>query len=822
MTGIPDTPPGKLRLLPWLVVLGAVLGYVIWDSVVAGRHLLRVTASYGVTVDPPAEDPGSPTGYADGRRSLVLPASAADTAHWVMQTQDMFAHGEWRIRHVDYDNAPAGREVHWSSPVHWWLAITAWLDHLVSGRPIGISVERAAVIAGPVSFGILLLGLIPLLSRYFSPTAAMLTVIGAVTTYPFYIDFVPGHAGHHAAVNLCCMATVLFMLAGSFRAAREPAARRAVRAWFVASGLTAATGLWISAATQTPVLIGVGLGLLAGTWFARGSRPQLAWIHDPVLLRCWGFAGCAMSVTAYLIEYFPSHFGFRLEVNHPLYALAFAGAGEALALGTRAIDGGIRVLTRREVNRGIAAAAAVAVLPVTLAITSPRTFVVADPFVWHLHTDYIAEFQGLIRYLISTHFSWTVVGLCAPMLLLLAPFTLVIRRGTPPGAKGLVVFALLPALVTLLLGWSQVRWLGLAYAVSVPALAIFFRIVESSGTARRGSAALWAGACGLLLLPGAVSAVQRTRAGGDFTNEEIRLLAQRDVAHWLRQREGRKPVVVASAPDSTSKLAYQGGLAGLGTLYWENVEGLKNAAALFETPSADAAHALVRRLGVTHIVFFSWDAFGLAMVKLARGLPPGSPIPTDSFMAGLLGATVPPVWLRAVPFSLPDHPAIKDQQIRIWEVVPEQTASASVAHAANYYLETGNTPVAARFGDALAGFRSDLVANVMLAGIASSQGDATGFSAAMGRVSTQLAQADNLALDDHVHLVVVLAVAQRVDLAREQLRSCVKKADEAGLRHLSAGTLSDLLSLCDALRVDLPDPALRHLAEGLVPPIRKK
>jgi hypothetical protein len=822
MTGIPDTPRGKFPFLPWLVVLAAVLGYVVWDSFVVGSHLLRVTASYGVTVNPPATDPRSPTGYEDGQRSLVLPASAADTAHWVMQTQDMFARGEWRLRHVDYDNAPAGREVHWSSPVHWWLALTAWVDHLVSGRPIGISVERAILIAGPVSFVILLLGLVPLLARYFSPTAAMLAVVGAATTYPFYIDFVPGHAGHHAAVNFCCMATVLFMLAGSLRAAREPAARRTIRAWFIASGVTAATGLWISAATQTPVLIGVGLGLVAGTWLARTARPPLAWIQDPALLRLWGLAGGGMSLAAYAIEYFPSHLGFRLEVNHPLYALAFAGAGEALALGTRAMTDGIHTLTRREIMRGLAAAAAVAALPATLAMTSPGTFVVADPFVWHLHTDYISEFQGLVRYFISTKFSWNVVGLCVPMLLLVPPLVLVFRRATPPGARGLIAFALMPALVTLILGWTQVRWVGLAYALSVPAVAFFFQTLESPGAARRTTVILWTAACGLLLVPGAVSAVQRTRAGADFTNEEIRLLAQRDVAHWLRQRAGREPVVVAGAPDSTSNLVYQGGLSGLGTLYWENAEGLKNAAALFAAPTAEAAHAMARRLGVTHVVFFSWDAFEFAMVKLARGRPPESPLPTDSFMARLLAEPVPPPWLQAIPFTLPEHSALAGQQIRIWEVTPDQTAPEAAAHAANYYLETGKPEVAERLAPVLAGFGDDLAANVMLAGVASSRGNPDAFAAALGRVNALLSQAGSLSLGDRVHLVVVLTIGQQLDRARDQLQACLKQADEATLRKLTPGTLSDLLALAEAFHLDLPDPALHRLAESLVPPFRRK
>jgi hypothetical protein len=79
-----------------------------------------------------------------------------------------------------------------------------------------------------------------------------------------------------------------------------------------------------------------------------------------------------------------------------------------------------------------------------------------------------------------------------------------------------------------------------------------------------------------------------------------------------------------------------------------------------------------------------------------------------------------------------------------------------------------------------------------------------------------------LQLDDHLHLVVVLVVGQRADLAREQLQSCMKKVSDRSLRYLTPGTLADLLALSEALRVEWPDPALKQLAEHLVPPIERK
>jgi hypothetical protein len=50
----------------------------------------------------------------------------------------------------------------------------------------------------------------------------------------------------------------------------------------------------------------------------------------------------------------------------------------------------------------------------------------------------------------------------------------------------------------------------------------------------------------------------------------------------------------------------------------------------------------------------------------------------------------------------------------------------------------------------------------------------------------------------------------------------MKKVSDRSLRYLTPGTLADLLALSEALRVEWPDPALKQLAEHLVPPIERK
>jgi hypothetical protein len=276
------------------------------------------------------------------------------------------------------------------------------------------------------------------------------------------------------------------------------------------------------------------------------------------------------------------------------------------------------------------------------------------------------------------------------------------------------------------------------------------------------------------------------------------------------------------SPSVTTRLIYYGGLAGVDTVYWENGPGLKQAAEFYAAPSMDAARAIAGRLGLTHVVFCSWAPFEVSLVRLQRGLPPGAPPPEDAFVHQLLVAPVPPLWLRPLPYQLPDHPALKGASARIWEVTPDQTPAAALAGAANYFLELGRIEEAGRLAPALARLDDELVANVMLAGIAARQRNTAAFTDAFGRILPRLSRAESLALDEHIHLVVVLTVGQRLDLAREQLRLALAKADERSLRQLTPGTLADLLALSDGLGVPLPSAGLQQLALSLVPPDRRK
>src|SRR5471032_2672768 len=123
--------PFRLMPRPWVLVPLCALGFVAWSDYV---RIERVEFVSHVAREGAAVDATSPTGYAGGKRWLIVPEHNNPSYQWIEETQLMLARGDWRVRRVDYENAPLGREAHAASPYRWWLVGIAWLDHAAGGR----------------------------------------------------------------------------------------------------------------------------------------------------------------------------------------------------------------------------------------------------------------------------------------------------------------------------------------------------------------------------------------------------------------------------------------------------------------------------------------------------------------------------------------------------------------------------------------------------------------------------------------------------------------------------------------------------------------
>ena len=214
----------------------------------------------------------------------------------------------------------------------------------------------------------------------------------------------------------------------------------------------------------------------------------------------------------------------------------------------------------------------------------------------------------------------------------------------------------------------------------------------------------------------------------------------------------------------------------------------------------------------------SWDPFSFAYVQLARGLPVTAPLSAGSFAALLEGNPPYPPWLREIPYPLPANAAFQGQRIRVFEITaPQQPEDQLVRTAANW-IELGHPEAARLFQPALSALEHSLPALAVLARVQEERGDDAGVEATMRRIEAEPLPPAGLEPEDQVRLAVALTIGGRLAAARQVLERCTRQLDERTLRHLSAGTLFDLLALEGHFRIALPDPTLRALAAELLPP----
>ncbi len=666
-------------------------------------------------------------GIAEAAHNEILSRGSMDGYPWIVHAQRLHADGGWRVRRTDIDNYPAGREVHWSSGLTWWLMLLGRIGGGGSAPGSGPAIERAALYACPLLHVIVILLLTFIVYRRFGGATACAVAL-ALATVPRFVEFFQaGYLDHHGLAAVAGLSSVLFAAAagagwvcrGSTEAGSpadsvrhglgeavpgaDPAGRRgtahgvldegAATRWIIASALAGSAGLWVSAASQVPVLVGIGLGALAAAWRRPGTAPDLSLRYLPRLWRMWGWAGAGGSLFFYLLEYFPHSMGMRLEVNHPLYALAWAGAGELLFRVCRRLRGGRLIEGPADTAAIPLAAIAVAVLPALILITPGRFFWVSDPLVWTLHRD-ISEFRSLFRHVhdYGIRHSLSTISIL-PLLAIPAGLALG-RTRLDAYRKGMLAVTLCPALVLGVLATAQVRWLGNAEALWIAVLAVITALVSES-TLRlptwgvRAAVLFVAGVFLQFPLSAVRSAVTDLRPPLELGLEDRMQLVMRDVAQKLRSRAPDRPLVVLAGPTATTAMIYFGGLHGLGTLYWENRDGLKAAASIYGAPSLEVAYERVMEHGITHLVFFTWDDFGDTYARLHRDLPVGQST-RDVFSIHTASPLTLPIWAQVLDYRIPPDLGMTGQDVLILEVRPEQTEDEHFLGMGAYCVDQGD------------------------------------------------------------------------------------------------------------------------------------
>jgi len=176
---------------------------------------------------------------------------------------------------------------------------------------------------------------------------------------------------------------------------------------------------------------------------------------------------------------------------------------------------------------------------------------------------------------------------------------------------------------------------------------------------------------------------------------QLLALLHRDMAKALLQNANGKPITVLSSPNSSCLLATFGGLKTIGTLYWENVEGLKTAAEMLNAQSDDEALAMLKKHGITHVSLMTWENFIGPYFQILNPNPvPGKSL-ENSFGQRALFKKELPRWARPIPYPKNFLSNALQQDVLLLEVVPDQSPDEAEFHLARYQRLAEGNPVAA-------------------------------------------------------------------------------------------------------------------------------
>lgn len=753
--------------------------------------------------------------------ALVIPGHRDKSYEWLDLTRQMFARHQLRVRHIDYENAPSGHDVHDPSPYRWWLGLAALWRHASSTGGYGACVEWAALYADPL---LLLLGGAATLAfayRRSGAFAAALTAALLGFLYPFASLFLPAVPDDQGLSALFAIWTLLPLVAGC-RASAEPAA---ARRWFIAGGIIGGAGLWVSVARELPILAGAGIGALLAGWVSRpagGASPA-----QPLPWRSWGLAGAWTCLAAYLAEFFPSHMGdWELRVIHPLLGVAWLGCAELTGRLASWIGGRRPGWSLRGVGLCLLSLLGAASLPAALVIEKSLGFLAED-----LPTMRLTLLSGgpaapsLWAWLVQNGFTSAIAATFLPFVLLVPAVAVLAWRKFAMESRRAVAIAVAPVAVAIGLSFRQIAWWNQADAaliVVVLAMAAAIRAVPSVRYLKAAMATLAAMAAvlgAILLLPSSdvllregVSSWTHQLEPSAVNESEAITLVERDMAHWIAGRVGPAGGVVVAPPGLTTTLYYYGGVRGLATFGWEDHDGFQAAVRILSATTPEEAQELIGIHGVTHIIIPSWDPFMDAYAQVGAGQVGGT------FLERLHEWNLPR-WLTPVPYLVPGISGFEGQSAIVFEVVDEQDDASALSRITEYFVEMNQLTLAKKAAGGLRRFPADLGAMVARAEVEYASGDADLFAGSVAQIIRRIgSNADrDLAWDQRLGLCVVLVQGHHSDLALPRLRECLANVDEGKLRSLSTTLLYRLQLMSKGFGLGISDPRLRSLSLELLP-----
>lgn len=751
-------------------------------------------------------DDTTPSGYERSLRKLIVSERNVESYQWIMQVQEMGAKDALRLKHVDYDNAPDGRAVLSPSIYRWWLGGVALLISTLTGRSFGVSVEGAALYADPL-LQLLAIGAATALLCRLSWKSAALFAAGMVFLFPLGAGFTPGQPDDSVFAVVFTLFSVLPLVVGFAMAAREESVY--INRYLTAiAGLFGGLGLWLSVSGGGFILL---LLFFAGLLIGIDRRYRKAKAVGAVVLlsamrwRIWAWSGSVSVVMAWILEngtHLTEPEAWLLNIVNPVHALAWLALAELLVFVDRA---GVSVGKLKKVSVGLFAFAGLFLL--FKIFTADVDWVVNEiggdlsriPMLGDVGSIATLFEEGGMSGLL-------VLAMGIPLLLPVFSARALLKMERSDSSRGLFLIGLVPLVAVLIFALFDLGWWAhfdvLALALGVVVLAL------GDVGARLRLSIVGVVICSLLFGAGLVFKELSGRARLKVNQGEVVALVERHMADWLSLRLDAEDSVVLAPPNTSASLAFYGDLKQLGTPYPENIDGFSAAVRLSAATTADEAKAIADSRGVEFIVNPSWDPF---LEEYARI---GSNDFEQTFIA-MLNRWLPPLWLKPIDFRIPRIEGFESEGVVLFRSVEVQEQEDALARLIEYFIDSGRGEQALQAQAALAaGFPDALITQITAAELAAALGRKKAFRDAVTAIQTMLraGKDEYLEWDFRVNLALVLLGAEKTSAAKQQIVKCLADVDRERMLGLSEASLSMVVQMCEAFRLEITDPELvRHL-----------
>lgn len=775
----------------WFLAAALALGWMVRSDL---AHLNYVSELSMQGSPPPVRDAGSPTGYAFGQRHFLGLHERGETFRWIAAAQDFIAAGPFASPVYHADTVPTGRPQLLPKLYTAWLAAVAWSLHLVTGEPLALSVERAALWE-PLIFHVIAFVVAAVwMGRRHGPPAAAATALFFAFFPPLFGQFLPGVLTPGTASLLLAAYAIALTLPGPGTHEKNPA-------FGIRSAVAASLALWLDPAFGFPAV------LLAGVV---GAAAILTGETAPRFLR-WALIGSATTFVAWLIDQNPfTPAAGELRYVHPLYAVAWLGIGLVLD-GARALRASAsrRALRSVEVVAGTLLVSALGFVQLTNGYNG-----------WLYPSAWIRRLTSLDRTrAFDTQVDWLASASGPEIVLLFAPtlagfvllaLTLLRRREQPPASES----SRLPAALVLaglgVLAFFRVRWGVVAALVALP---LVWHLATRDFAACRKIAASVAFAffIGLLawgtMLP---ASFQRPAEGAEPSAADIDALVHRHFAHWLATHTPPGSVAALAPPELSDSLVFHGGSRVLMSTAWESYPGQLAATRILSAIESTEAEAVLQAHELTHIILPSWDKVLPLFVQKPA-------LADKNTLYERLNRWVHPPYLRAIPYQLPPMPAFAAAKLAVFKVTPPQDEALSLSRLAEYFLEMEREEPAALAARVLAeSYPNDPNAAIARALVYARAAKQSEFEQMVARLAADVSAGRIPAdWDRRVQRAIVLALARRHELARREIAACLAAVSEASLFDLTSLPAHRLTTLARGYGVAFPNVTLNQTADAL-------